>query len=90
MDGHHITVPRAERNPGLGNNAYSQKYSDELANGDAADDREIHEEEDPKDDVVDYNGHTNRGYGSKTPTDYFNSNKIMPGSHITIPRDESV
>jgi hypothetical protein len=89
MDGHHITVPRDERKPGLGNNAYAQKYSDELANGDAADDREIHEEEDVNDHVVDYNGHTNRGYGSTLPKDYFDRNHIMPGHHITVPRDEA-
>ena len=44
------------------NNAHSLmqlgsfKYSDELANGDSADDRDIHEDEDMNDDVVDYNG----------------------------------
>jgi len=32
------------------------KYSDELANGDSADNRDIHEEEDMNDDVVDFNG----------------------------------
>ena len=32
------------------------KYSDELANGDSADDRDIHEDEDMNDDVVDING----------------------------------
>lgn len=31
-------------------------YSDELANGDSADNRDIHEEEDMNDDVVDFNG----------------------------------
>jgi hypothetical protein len=47
-----------------------EKYSDELCNGDADDDREIHEEEDMNDDVVDYNGGTHAGYGSKTMSDY--------------------
>ena len=64
------------------------KYSDELANGDAADDREIHEDEDMNDDVVDFNGHTNRGYGSTLPTKYFEGNHILDGSRITVPRDE--
>lgn len=32
------------------------KYSDELANGDSADNKELHEEEDMADDVVDFNG----------------------------------
>ena len=66
----------------------SVKYSDELANGDSADDREIHEEEDMNDDVVDVNGQTNRGYGSAVPSKYFAGNHIMAGSHITTPRDD--
>jgi len=32
------------------------KYSEELANGDSADDKDIHEDEDMNDDVVDVNG----------------------------------
>jgi hypothetical protein len=39
------------------------KYSDEIANGDSADNKELHWEEDPWDPIVDYNGHTNAGYG---------------------------
>lgn len=62
------------------------KYSDELANGDKDDDKSIHEEEDMNDDVVDYNGHTNAGYGSMNPHKFREINKIMPGSHITVPR----
>ena len=31
-------------------------YSQELANGDSADNRDIHEDEDMNDDVVDYMG----------------------------------
>jgi len=31
-------------------------YSEELCNGDSADNRDIHEDEDMNDDVVDYNG----------------------------------
>ena len=65
-----------------------QKYSDELANGDSADNREIHEEEDVKDLVVDYNGHTNRGYGSSLPKDFFDRNHILPGHRITVPKGE--
>jgi len=49
----------------------------------------LEKENDPNDDIVDYNGHTNRGYGSEVPKDYFNKNHIMPGSHITVPRDDS-
>jgi len=33
-------------------------------------------------------GQTNTGYQSMLPVDYFNQNKIMGGSHITIPKDE--
>lgn len=67
----------------------TKKPSDELANGDAMDDREIHEEEDMNDDVVDYNGQTNAGYGSTLPTTYFannNINYVSPGHFLTEPR----
>lgn len=64
------------------------KYSDELANGDSADDREIHEDEDMNDDVVDVNGQTNRGYGSRVPSTFFAGNHILEGSHITTPSTE--
>jgi len=63
-----------------------EPYSDQLANGDKDDDKSIHEEEDMKDDVVDYNGHTNAGYGSMNPHTFRSINHIMPGSHITVPR----
>lgn len=98
--GTHITIPRDETNPGLGNNAHlAQKmslsqmrdlYSNELANGDRDDDKELEKENDPNDAIVDYNGHTNRGYGSQKPSDFFDINHIMPGSMITVPRDETV
>jgi len=39
-------------------------YSNEIANGDRSDDKELEKENDMSDDIVDYNGHTNRGYGS--------------------------
>jgi len=58
------------------------RYSDELANGDSADDKDIHEDEDMNDDVVDVNGHTNRGYGSEVPSKYVENNHIFEGSHI--------
>lgn len=92
MAGSHITVPRDEGAQPMRNSALqlrSYKYSDELANGDSADDRDIHEDEDMNDDVVDVNGHTNRGYGSQVPSTYFAGNHIMSGSHITVPRDET-
>jgi hypothetical protein len=67
------------------------KYSDELANGDESDDKEIHEEEDMNDPVVDYNGHTNAGYGAITNKEFFDRNHIMPGSHIQgEPRTKSL
>ena len=61
-----------------------QKYSDDLANGDRDDNREI-----DRDNDVDYNGHTNRGYGSRKPSEYFAGNHIFPGHRITVPRDDS-
>jgi len=72
----------------------NDKYSDELCNGDSADDREIHEEEDMNDDVVDYNGQTNAGYGAVlhdygTMMDPFwknnHINYISPGHFLTEP-----
>ena len=69
-------------------NAEDGKYSDELCNGDADDDREIHEDEDMNDDVVDVNGHTNAGYGSTLPTTYFEQNHVFAGHGITVPRAE--
>merc|ERR1711918_290101 len=42
---------------------FSKRYSDGLANGDHADDKELEWEHDPNDPIVDYNGHTNAGYG---------------------------
>ena len=62
------------------------KYSDELANGDSADDRDIHEDEDMNDDVVDVNGQTNAGYGAKENVDYFAGNHIAAGTFVTDPR----
>jgi len=38
------------------------KYSDQLANGDRDDDKELEKEHDMTDDIVDENGHTNYGY----------------------------
>jgi len=40
------------------------------------------------DDIVDYQGHTNRGYGSTLPTTYMANNHIMEGSTNTVPREE--
>ena len=68
--------------------AENMKYSDELCNGDADDDRDIHEDEDMNDDVVDVNGHTNAGYGSLKPTTFFDQNHILDGHMITVPREE--
>lgn len=65
-------------------------YSNEIANGDRSDDKELEKENDMSDDIVDYNGHTNRGYGSQKPSDFFDINHIMPGSMITVPRDETI
>ena len=65
------------------------KYSQELANGDSADDRDIHEDEDMKDDVVDFMGQTNAGYGSRN-MEYFHAHNTIdesagPGHFLTDP-----
>ena len=62
-------------------------YSDELANGDSADNRDIHEDEDMNDDVVDEKGQTNAGYGSSMPVDFFAGNHIFPDGFLTEPRN---
>ena len=78
----------------------SFKYSDELANGDRDDDKETQFEHDPTDLIVDYNGHTNRGYGH-TPYDHAdepyrfdnahystnNIKELFPDHFATKPRD---
>jgi hypothetical protein len=95
MDGSHGTVPRQEGDQPLRNSpdyvALSDEkgelYSNQLCNGDRDDDKELEKEDDPEDDIVDYQGHTNRGYGSALPTDFFASNHIMDGSMITTPRE---
>ena len=68
---------------------YEGSYADTLANGDSADNKDLHEEEDINDDVVDYNGSTNRGYGSMRPVDFFASNHIAYGNFLTEPREQS-
>tara|TARA_B110001450_G_C17154751_1_gene292716 strand:+ start:78 stop:407 length:330 start_codon:yes stop_codon:yes gene_type:complete len=64
----------------------SDLYSNELSNGDASDDKELEKEDDAEDAIVDYNGHTNAGYGSTLPTTYMQNNHIIAGSHIQVPR----
>lgn len=75
------------------------KYSDELANGDVADDKELEKEHDMTDMIVDFNGHTNAGY-AHTPYDdpqrhyafdnahYANNNiqNLFPEHFGTVPR----
>ena len=68
--------------------ALGDLYSNELANGDKSDDKELEKEDDPEDAIVDYNGGTNAGYGSSLPTNYMMNNHIMDGSHNQIPRME--
>jgi hypothetical protein len=78
----------------------SVKYSDQLANGDHADDKELEKEEDMTDAICDENGHTNYGYGH---TRYDNKDKhfafddqhyadnniknLFPEHFGTVPRD---
>jgi hypothetical protein len=68
------------------------KYSDTIANGDASDDKELHEEEDGNDDVVDINGSGNYRFAMEEPLQW-----MVPATHIetglghftTNPRDAS-
>ena len=88
MEGSMTTVPREE---GYMRNSFvqlSDLYSNELANGDMSDDKELEKEEDPEDAIVDYNGQTNRGYSSMLPTNFMNLNHIIEGSHIQVPRTD--
>lgn len=78
----------------------NMKYSDELANGDRDDDKEVEVEHDPTDLIVDYNGHTNAGY-AHTPYDHAhepyrfdiahyadnNIKNLFPEHFGTVPRD---
>lgn len=69
-------------------NIQLNRYSDELANGDTADDRDIHEDEDMNDDVVDVNGQTNAGYGSHVPSTYEAGN--TPGNFGLLQLDSDI
>ena len=64
------------------------KYSDSIANGDSADDKDLHEEEDTNDAVVDINGSGKARYGHAVPVDFFAGNKIFPDHFGTIPRED--
>lgn len=72
----------------LGNGYGVTHYSDELANGDSADNKDIAEDEDMNDDVVDINGATNAGYGSRNMEYYHAHNNIDesvgPGHFLTM------
>ena len=72
----------------MGNGYSVTHYSDELANGDSADNKDIHEDEDMNDDVVDINGATNAGYGSRN-MEYFHAHNnidesVGPGHFLTM------
>ena len=96
MPGSMITVPRQDGPQPLRNSpdyiqlskSVDELYSNQLANGDKDDDKELEKEDDMTDDIVDYQGHTNRGYGSTLPSTFFANNHIMEGSLITTPREE--
>jgi len=76
------------------------KYSDGIANGDSADDKDLEREADPEDMIVDFNGYSNHGY-AHTPYDtpkepykfdnaHFADNNIknlFPEHFGTTPRD---
>jgi len=71
---------------------YGNKYSDTIANGDQSDDKELHEEEDANDDVVDINGSGRYRFAMNEPLQY-----MVPATHIetgldhfgSVPRSES-
>lgn len=78
----------------------SVKYSDQLANGDRDDDKELEKEHDMTDDIVDYNGHTNYGYHHieyddpehfwKFDKAHYETNHVkslFPEHFSTVPRD---
>ena len=66
------------------------KYSDTIANGDSSDDKELHEEEDVNDDVVDLNGSGKAKYGSHVVMDYLPTASYIEPFHFgTIPRADS-
>jgi hypothetical protein len=92
MDGSHIQTPRVDGPQPLRNSPdYVQTneiYSNEVANGDRSDDKELEKEDDMSDAIVDYQGHTNRGYGSTLPSTFFAANHIMADSIITTPSEE--
>jgi len=81
---HFLTVPQSFSQ--LGNKYSFDRYSDSIANGDSADDKDLHEEEDVNDAVVDLNGSTSRGYGHMVPRDFRSINHIFPGYFVTKPR----
>ena len=83
---HFGTVPRSF----VQLESQADRYSDEIANGDSADDRDLHEEEDTNDDVVDYNGSGKAKYGSHVVMDYLPTASYIEPIHFgTIPREES-
>ena len=99
--GNLIQLQQRQRSPATGDSTFKSgqkvydssyqptKYSQELANGDSADDRDIHEDEDMKDDVVDYMGQTNAGYGSRN-MEWFHAHNTIdesagPGHFLTDP-----
>ena len=57
---------------------YCVKYSDCIANGDETDNRAIENEDDPRVPLVDYNGHTNKGYGAMKMSDFNRINHPLP------------
>ena len=93
MAGSHGTIPRDDGPQPLRNSPNyvaigDELYSNQLANGDRDDDKELEKEDDMEDDIVDYQGHTNRGYGSVLPSTFFAGNHIMSDSINTVPREE--
>jgi len=72
---------------------FGNRYSNELANGDSADDKENQTEMDGEDDIVDFNGQTNRGYAHHVPRVAKAHNTItdlFPDHFGTEPREDFV
>ena len=88
LPGHFGTVPRVElAEPIL---IDVTRYSDDLANGDSSDDKDLSEEEDEMNDNVDMNGSGRFRFAMNEPLDY-----MVPATHIhddhfgTVPRSDN-
>ena len=84
LPGSHNTIPRDEQYKGLGNNVRAQLSNLRVP----PTNKFINLSDDINSNIGTLPGQTNTGYQSMLPVDYFAQNHIMPGSHITVPKDE--